>query len=204
MSAGADKNESPAAAGRRSGARPPARRLSRRARRVTLVVHIVAGVAVIGDVWGLALMHLNALASGSPAIGEAAFRFTTVMVFGGGIPFSVISLVTGLLLALGGGWGLRQAWILIKLAIQLSILATGGIFIGPLLQRAPHTAHLAGLHREFLVLLAVQTLLLLAATALAVGKPGSRRARRRPPRSGLRERFAEPDLAGIGEPAAPD
>lgn len=182
MSAGADDNELPSAAaraGQRPGARR-ARRLSRRARRVTLVIHIVAGVAVIGDVWGLALMHMNALASGSPEIGKAAFRFTTVMVFGGAIPFSLISLVTGLLLAVGGGWGLRQAWIMIKLAIQLAILAIGGIFIAPILQRAPHAAHLASLHRQFLVLLAIQALPLLTATALAIGKPGSRQARRQP------------------------
>lgn len=170
--------EPPVAPAQSPGARR-ARGLSRRARRVILVIHIVAGVAVIGDVWGLALMHLNALASGSPAIGHAAFRFTTVMVFGGGIPFSLISLVTGLFLALGGGWGLRQAWILIKLGIQLAILATGGIFIGPMLRRAPRAADLAGLHRQFLVLLAVQGLLLLVATAVAIGKPGSRPARRR-------------------------
>jgi uncharacterized membrane protein len=147
-------------------------------RRAVLVAHIVAGVAVIGDVWGLALMHLTALGADADTQ-RAAFTYTGAMVFGGGIPFSLLSLATGLVLWIWGGWGARRWWLWVKLGAQLAILATGGAFIAPILQRAPTEADPAGDHRRFLVLLAVQGTLLLVATVLAVYKPGNRLSRRR-------------------------
>ncbi|ETK36850.1 hypothetical protein MPTA5024_06565 [Microbispora sp. ATCC PTA-5024] len=154
--------------------------LSPRTRRALTVVHIVAGVAVIGDVWGLALMHMAASASGSLPVGRAAFRFTSLMVSAGGVPLSLISLVTGLVLAILGGWGLRRPWVLLKLCIQLAIIATGALFIGPVLRQAPGAADLTQSHRTLVMLMAVQGSLLLVATVLAVYKPGGRR---RPPRT---------------------
>lgn len=148
-------------------------------RRAVLVAHIVAGVAVLGDVWGLALMHLTALGADADAQ-RTAFRYTVAMVFGGGIPFSLLSLGTGLLLWAGGGWGARRWWLWVKLGAQLTILATGGLFIAPILQRGPVEGDPAPDHRLFLVLLAVQGTLLLAATVLAVYKPGRRSRRPRP------------------------
>lgn len=145
-----------------------------KAKRVVVVVHAIAGVAVIGDVWGLALMHWVALGSRSAGASRDAFRFTTVMVFGGGIPFSVLSLVTGLALVFFGKWRLRQTWVWVKLVLQLGILATGALFIRPLILGA-QPADLGPSHREFLVLMGVQATALIAATALSVFKPGSRR-----------------------------
>jgi hypothetical protein len=146
-------------------------------RRAVLVLHIIAGVAVIGDVWGLTLMHLTALGA-APDAQRAAFRYTGAMVFGGGIPFSLLSLATGLVLWLFGAWGSRQLWLWIKLGAQLGILVTGGAFIAPILQRAPTEADPTGDHRQFLVLLAVQGTFLLVGTVLAVYKP-RRLSRRR-------------------------
>jgi hypothetical protein len=159
------------------------RRLRPGVRRAVLVAHIVAGVAVIGDVWGLALMHLTALGAGADAQ-RAAFRYTGTMVFGGGIPFSLLSLGTGLVLWLYGGWGARRWWLWVKLGAQLAILATGGAFIAPILRRGPVEADPAPDHRLFLVLLAVQGTLLLVATVLAVYKPGSRARRPKVPAGG--------------------
>lgn len=156
------------------------RALTPTTRRGIVVVHAIAGIAVIGDVWGLALMHWEALTSGSVALSRAAFRFASVMVFGGGVPFSLVSLLTGLVLALFGKWGMRQVWILIKLGLQLSILATGALFIRPILMNAPHQPDPGQNHQRFLVLLAVQGVFLLVATALAIFKPGSRHRRHRP------------------------
>lgn len=164
--------------------------LSPRLRRIVKVVHIISGVAVIGDVWGLALMHMEALSSGSLAVERTSFRFTTLMVFAGGVPFSLLSLASGLILAIYGGWGLRQPWVLTKLLLQLGILATGGLFIGPILKNAPKAASLTGSHERFLLLLVVQGVILLVATVLAVFKPGARRRAARP--SAGRGRLAEP------------
>ena len=150
--------------------------LSLRMRRTVKVVHIVSGVAVLGDVWGLALMHMEALGSGSLSVEKAAFRFTTLMVFAGGVPFSLISLGSGLVLALFGGWGLRQPWVVIKLLLQLGILATGALFIAPILRNAPEAATLTGSHQRFLLLLLMQGTMLLAATVLAAFKPRVRHA----------------------------
>lgn len=146
-------------------------------RRVIVVVHAIAGVAVIGDVWGLALMHWVALSTGAPGVSRTAFRFTTVMVFGGGIPLSLLSLLSGLTLVLFGKWSLRQTWVWIKLVLQLSILATGALFIRPILLGPQQTADLVRNHEEFLVLLAVQATSLIVATTLSIFKPGSRRRR---------------------------
>lgn len=148
--------------------------LSPKTRRVIVVVHAIAGVAVIGDVWGLALMHWVALSAGTPDVSRTAFRFTTVMVFGGGIPLSFLSLLSGLALVLFGKWSLRQTWIWAKLVLQLGILATGALFIRPILL-GTHPADLAPRHREFLALMAVQGTSLIVATALSIFKPGSRR-----------------------------
>lgn len=149
--------------------------LSPRLRRIIKVVHIISGVAVLGDVWGLALMHLEALNSGSLSVERASFRFTTLMVFAGGIPLSLISLGSGLILAIFGGWGLRQPWVLIKLLLQLGILATGAVFIAPILKNAPKATTLTESHERFLLLLLVQGTMLLVATVLAVFKPRRRR-----------------------------
>ena len=154
--------------------------LSLRVRRIIKVVHIISGVAVLGDVWGLALMHIEALGSGSLTVEKASFRFTTLMVFAGGVPFSLISLGSGLILAVFGGWGLRQPWVLIKLLLQLGILATGALFIAPILMNAPKAATLTGSHQRFLLLLLMQGTMLLVATVLAVFKPGTRRAAKPP------------------------
>lgn len=143
-------------------------------RRVIVVVHAIAGVAVIGDVWGLALMHWVALGSGSAEVSRTAFRFTTVMVFGGGIPLSFLSLLTGLALVVFGKWSLRQTWIWVKLVLQLGILATGALFIRPILLGV-QPADLPPSHRDFLVLMAVQGTSLIVATTLSIFKPGSRR-----------------------------
>lgn len=145
-------------------------------RRIVKVVHIISGVAVLGDVWGLALMHMEALGSGSLPVEKASFRFTTLMVFAGGVPFSVISLGSGLILALFGGWGFRQPWVVIKLLLQLGILATGALFIAPILKDAPKAATLTGSHQRFLLLLLMQGTMLLVATVLAVFKPRVRHA----------------------------
>lgn len=88
------------------------------------------------------------------------------------------SLGTGLVLVLLEKGGLRQAWILIKLCLQLGILATGALFIAPILQAAPRASDLNALYRDFLILLmAVQAVMLLTATALAVFKPSWPRPR---------------------------
>lgn len=123
-------------------------------------------------------MQWKGLSSGSVALSRAAFRFSSDMVFGGGVPFSLVSLITGLMLALFGRWGLRQVWILIKFALQLSILAIGALFIGPLLMSASHESDLRPGHQRFLILLAVQGVSLVVATTLAVFKPGSQYRRR--------------------------
>jgi uncharacterized membrane protein len=152
--------------------------LSPRLRRTIKVVHIISGVAVLGDVWSLALMHLEALSSGSLSVEKASFRFTTLMVFAGGVPFSLISLGSGLILAIFGGWGLRQPWVLTKLLLQLGILATGALFIAPILKNAPKAATLTESHERLLLLLLVQGTMLLVATVLAVFKPRRRPALR--------------------------
>jgi hypothetical protein len=90
-----------------------------------------------------------------------------------GIPLSFAALISGILLGFGTKWGvLRYPWVIAKLVLIVSVMAVGGVVIGPALNSmlaggTGETGPLIGAAAYDVVALAV-------ATGLSVFKPGKR------------------------------
>jgi len=101
--------------------RPPLRRFA-------LVAHVAASVGWLGAVVTSLALGLLGLTSGDAAIVHAVYRVLEPLGWTTLVPFSLASLATGLIQALGTNWGLiRHYWVLIKLAMNL--LATGVLLL---------------------------------------------------------------------------
>lgn len=153
--------------------------LPRRARRVLVIVHVAASVALLGQLWVNTVLAVVAMRSTDPVMADAAYRFLTVLVPASAIPLSVISMLTGIVLGLGTKWGvLRHRWVSLKVVLLIATVALGISVQGPLVlglieapTRAAQWAHLAvGVG---------QASMIIAATALSVVKPGGRWRRAR-------------------------
>ncbi len=95
-------------------------RLSARARRATLVLHIVSGGAWFGLDLAMAAMVFTALGTDDPETKALAYRALGMFIFWPIAAASVLSLATGMLLGLGTTYGLvRYWWVTIKLALNL-------------------------------------------------------------------------------------
>jgi hypothetical protein len=147
-------------------------RLSVRARKVWLVVHVIVSVALIG-VTG-AVLGLSAMAASQADAHDAhvLFRATYTIALAGAIPLSLLALTTGLVLGLGTQWGLvRHGWVTVKLAAVVRIMLVGSLIVGPSLDHAiRHTRSGAGSPElgATLALLTVAAVVNLALAAIAV------------------------------------
>ncbi|HCA87796.1 MAG TPA: DUF2269 domain-containing protein [Streptomyces sp.] len=95
--------------------------LSRPVRRAVLVTHVSVSVGWLGLTAGLLVLGITAAGTGSTATAEAAYR--SMKIFGDWLiaPVILLSLVSGLLLALGTPWGLaRHRWVLTKFWLTLA------------------------------------------------------------------------------------
>jgi hypothetical protein len=93
--------------------RPPVRRLA-------LVCHVAASVGWLGAVVASLVLGALGLASTDPAVVPAAYRVLEPLGWTTLLPFSLASLLTGLIQALGSTWGLiRHYWVLVKLVMNL-------------------------------------------------------------------------------------
>ncbi|ARZ69031.1 membrane protein [Streptomyces albireticuli] len=89
--------------------------LARPARRALLVVHVTASVGWLGLTLGLLTLGITGAVTASPDTAAACYR--AMKVFGDWliIPISLLSLVSGVVLALGTPWGLaRHRWVYLK------------------------------------------------------------------------------------------
>ena len=95
-----------------------------------------------------------------------------------GIPLSVATLVTGIVLGVGTKWGvLRYPWVAAKLLLIISVMAVGALVLGPSVQ-----GMLDGTTDAKAAIVAAATcdvVALCLATGLSVFKPGRRMSRRR-------------------------
>jgi uncharacterized membrane protein SirB2 len=138
------------------------KRLSPPARRAVLTVHIVASVALLGTSAALVAILVRASTTTDPALANSGYELLGMFPVLFGIPLSMTSLLSGLVLGLGGKWGvLRYRWVTIKLVLILSVIVLGATVLGP--RTAPETVLvLAG---------AWDVLALTLATCLSVYKP---------------------------------
>jgi hypothetical protein len=124
-------------------------------RKVGLVVHVAGSVGWLGAVVASAVLGVVGTTSDDAGVVRAVYLVLEPLGWYALVPFSLASLVTGLVQALGTRWGLlRHYWVLAKLAMNL--FATG------------------------VLLLYMQTLTLLAATARELGPDGDVDALRTP------------------------
>ncbi|MGQ4447592.1 DUF2269 domain-containing protein [Streptomyces griseus] len=98
--------------------------LKRPVRRGVLVAHVAVSVSWLGLTVGLLTLGLTAFLTGDPATASAATRAMKVFSDWLVVPVALLSLVSGLVLALGTPWGLaRHRWVWIK--FWLTLITTG-------------------------------------------------------------------------------
>ena len=164
----------PAAAGQRWRPGPPVRK-------TITVVHVVASVALLGEVWGLVLLNLTATLTEDATLAHSAYRLMGVLVFGGGIPLSLTALASGIALATGSSWGLaRHYWVLAKLVLLIAVILAGMPLFTPeaMADATAGGAVPSGRRWEQVAVVSCQLVMLLTATALSVFKPRGRVRRR--------------------------
>ncbi|MFH8367992.1 DUF2269 domain-containing protein [Streptomyces sp. NPDC018031] len=98
--------------------------LSRPARRAWLVLHVAVSVAWLGLSLCLLVLGVSGATTDSAETGAAAYR--AMKIFGDWmiIPISLLTLVSGVVLALGTSWGLaRYRWVWTKFWLTLATAA---------------------------------------------------------------------------------
>ncbi|MEV4081802.1 hypothetical protein AB0J43_16175 [Nonomuraea fuscirosea] len=55
-------------------------------RKTIVVIHVIASVALVGEVWGLVVLNTAATLANDPALTHSAYRMMSPLVFAGGIP----------------------------------------------------------------------------------------------------------------------
>lgn len=97
------------------------RKLSRPARRGVLVVHVVASASWLGLTLGLLALGITAGSTGSAVTVEASVRAMKLFADWLLLPVAFLTLVSGLVLALGTPWGLaRHRWVYVKFWVTLA------------------------------------------------------------------------------------
>lgn len=97
------------------------KRLSRPARRAGLVVHVLASASWLGLTLGLLAFGIAAATTGSAVTVEASVRAMKLFADWLLLPVAFLTLVSGLVLALGTPWGLaRHRWVYVKFWVSLA------------------------------------------------------------------------------------
>jgi hypothetical protein len=152
-------------------------RLRPAVRRSLLTLHIVAGVGLLGSVAAVLAMNIRAATTADADLAAASYDLLAMFTVLFGIPLSLTSLATGILLGLGSAWGvLRYAWVATKLALQIGVILVGALVLGPGTDAMRNGE--GGAEARLIVGAAYDVTALLLATGLSVFKP-----RRRPKRT---------------------
>ncbi|MBF8194547.1 hypothetical protein ITP53_54635 [Nonomuraea sp. K274] len=144
-------------------------------RKTVVVIHVIASVALLGEVWGLVVLNTTAALANDPELAHAAYRLMPALVFGGGIPLSLTALATGITLGLTSHWGLfRYYWVTAKLVLLVVVICVGMLLFDPEgMAAATEGGIAAGPGRQWgqVAALGTQIALLMTATTLSVFKP---------------------------------
>jgi uncharacterized membrane protein len=161
-------------------AHPRSARLTLRpaARRALLTVHIVAGVGLLGDVAAVLAVNIRAASTGDATLAAASYELLAMFTVLFGIPLSLLSLATGILLGLSSAWGVvRHGWVVAKLVLLLGVIVVGSVVLGPGTE-AMRTGE-GGAQARLIAGSAYDVVALTLATGLSVFKPRRRRRARR-------------------------
>jgi hypothetical protein len=150
-----------------------------RLRKLTLTLHVTSSVGWLGAVAAFLALAVAGLSSSSPQTVRGAYLAMDVVGWCVIVPFSVASLLTGLVQSLGTVWGLlRHYWVIAKLLI--TVVATLLLLVhmqpvGHLADAAARAAlvdgELQGMRIQLIADAAAALLVLLTAAALSVFKP---------------------------------
>jgi hypothetical protein len=93
---------------------------------------VSVSVALVGATASVLALALTAAGADSASDAPALYSAIRTLVFTLAVPLSLASLATGILLGLGTSWGvLRHGWVVAKLCLQLAIILTGALVVGP-------------------------------------------------------------------------
>ncbi|MEU6002180.1 DUF2269 domain-containing protein [Streptomyces sp. NPDC047197] len=107
-------------------------KLSRPARRATLVVHVTAAAGWLGLTLGLLALAFAAITTGSAPTTEAAARSMKLFADWLVLPLALLTLLSGLVLSLGTPWGLaRHRWVYTKFWLTLATTAASAFALRP-------------------------------------------------------------------------
>lgn len=107
-------------------------KLRRPARRATLVVHVIAAAGWLGLTLGLLALAFAAITTDSASITEAAARSMKLFADWLVLPLALLTLLSGLLLALGTPWGLaKHRWVYTKFWLTLATTAASAFALRP-------------------------------------------------------------------------
>ncbi|GGI96006.1 DUF2269 family protein [Streptomyces brasiliensis] len=107
-------------------------KLSRPARRASLVVHVAASACWLGLTLGLLALGITATTTGSAVTVEASVRAMKLFADWLLLPVAFLTLVSGLVLSLGTHWGLaRHRWVCVKFWLTSATAAATVLALRP-------------------------------------------------------------------------
>ncbi|MDN0196440.1 DUF2269 domain-containing protein [Streptomyces sp. S.PNR 29] len=112
-------------------------KLSRPARRATLVVHVAASASWLGLTLGLLALGVTAATTGSAVTVEASVRAMKLFADRLLLPVAFLTLLSGLALSLGTKWGLaRHRWVCAKFWLTLATTTATAFALRPAVNSA--------------------------------------------------------------------
>ena len=137
-----------------------------------MTLHIVVAVGLLGDSAGFLAIAIRAAATDDPQLAAASYELLRMFSYVFGIPLSFATLVTGAALGLTSKWGiLRYPWTIAKLLLVVSVILVGALVIDGALEELRDGGDAEG---RLIAAASWDLVALLAATTLAVYKPGRR------------------------------
>ena len=149
-------------------------------RTTVLTVHIASAVALVGTTAGLAVMAGRAEADDDFRGAHAVYEVMQLLTLTLGIPLSFLALISGAILAITGRWGLfGYWWVTAKLALLVAVIVVGATVTGASIDTlldvtTVRPAAASDARWTLIAAVAAQGAMVLAATALAVVRPGGR------------------------------
>ena len=137
-----------------------------------MTLHIVVAVGLLGDSAGFLAIAIRAAATDDPQLAASSYELLRMFSYVFGIPLSFTTLVTGGALGLTSKWGiLRYPWTIAKLLLIVSVILVGALVIDGALEELRDGGDAEG---RLIAAASWDVVALLAATTLAVYKPGKR------------------------------
>lgn len=151
----------------------PDRILPRRVRHTILTLHIITAVGLLGDSAGFLAVAIRGTTTDDAALEHASYDLLRMFSYVFGIPLSFAALLTGIVIGVGGPWGVfRSPWVAAKLGLIVAVIAIGALAIDPALESLLDGE--TGAEDALVGAAAFQVAALLIATGLSVFKPGGR------------------------------